>query len=155
MLPHLKLQPCISIPNNVTVSLPRDSFKIATNYNNAGRFNCLRQPGQILHTPNVYHAICTHLLYFLHREQFCIRDKVYGAVGRRASCHGFCIAICQFLHREQSAPFIGTQSSWPFIMTAKSSPLIGTMQKHMPTLTRTATKSTSGPLCVRYWTYDS
>jgi len=84
MLPHLKLQPCISIPNNVTVSLPRDSFKIATNYNNAGRFNCLRQPGQILHTPNVYHAICTHLLYFLHREQSCIRDKVYGAVGRRA-----------------------------------------------------------------------
>jgi hypothetical protein len=35
-----------------------------------------------------------------------------------------------------------------FIMTANLSPLIGTVQKHMPTLTRTATKSTSGPLAV-------
>jgi hypothetical protein len=31
-------------------------------------------------------------------------------------------------------------------MTAKSSPLIGTVQKHMPTLTQTATPYTTGPL---------
>ncbi len=38
-----------------TSSLNLESFKIGTNHNNAGRFNCLRQPGQILHNPNVYH----------------------------------------------------------------------------------------------------
>ncbi len=33
-----------------------------------------------------------------------------------------------------------------FILTANSSPLIGTMQKHMPTPTQTATNQTAGPL---------
>jgi hypothetical protein len=33
-----------------------------------------------------------------------------------------------------------------FIVTANSSPLIGTMQKHMPTRTQTATPYTTGPL---------
>ena len=28
-------------------------------------------------------AVYTHLLNFLYREQSCIRDKVYGAVGHR------------------------------------------------------------------------
>jgi hypothetical protein len=33
-----------------------------------------------------------------------------------------------------------------FIMTKKSCQLTGTLQKHMPTLTRTATNQTAGPL---------
>ena len=33
-----------------------------------------------------------------------------------------------------------------FILTAKLSPLIGTVQKHMPTRTQTATPYTTGPL---------
>jgi hypothetical protein len=35
-----------------------------------------------------------------------------------------------------------------FIVTRKSCPLIGTLQKHMPTLTQTATPHTTGPLGV-------
>jgi len=33
-----------------------------------------------------------------------------------------------------------------FIVTPKSCPLTGTLQKHMPTLTQTATTHTTGPL---------
>jgi hypothetical protein len=33
-----------------------------------------------------------------------------------------------------------------FIVTPNALPLIGTLQKHMPTLTRTATNQTAGPL---------
>jgi len=33
-----------------------------------------------------------------------------------------------------------------FIVTSKSCPLTGTLQKRMPTLTRTATNQTAGPL---------
>jgi len=33
-----------------------------------------------------------------------------------------------------------------FIMTPNAHPLIGTLQKRMPTLTRTATNQTAGPL---------
>jgi len=33
-----------------------------------------------------------------------------------------------------------------FIVTPKSCPLTGTLQKHMPTLTQTATPHTTGPL---------
>jgi hypothetical protein len=36
------------------------------------------------------------------------------STGLTRCCHGFCIAICQFLYREQFAPLIGTQSSGPF-----------------------------------------
>ena len=61
-----------------------ESLKINTCANIAGRFNCLRQPGQIIISPNVYHHSLHPLIKLLHREQSCIRDKVYGAVGRRA-----------------------------------------------------------------------
>ena len=129
----------------MTVPLFRDSFKIATNYNIAGRFNCLRQPGQILHNPKVYHAGCTHLLYFLHREQSCIRDKVYGAVGRRAVVMVFASPSAKFCTGSNPRRLSGLSHRDNFIMTANLSPLTGTVQEHMPTLTRSATKSTSGP----------
>jgi len=35
-----------------------------------------------------------------------------------------------------------------FIVTQNSCPSTGTMQKHMPTLTQTATPHTTGPLCL-------
>jgi hypothetical protein len=35
-----------------------------------------------------------------------------------------------------------------FILTSNLSPLIGTVQKHMPTLTQTAPNPTTGPLCL-------
>jgi len=65
-------------------------------------------------TPMSITAIYTHLLYFLYREQSCFRDKVYGAVGRRAVVMVFASPSANFLNREQFAPFIGTQSSGPF-----------------------------------------
>jgi hypothetical protein len=37
-----------------------------------------------------------------------------------------------------------------FIVTSNTSPLIGTMQKHMPTLTQTAPNPTTGPLALIY-----
>jgi len=37
-----------------------------------------------------------------------------------------------------------------FIVTRKSCPLTGTLQKHMPTPTRTATPHTTGPLGLRF-----
>jgi hypothetical protein len=41
-----------------------------------------------------------------------------------------------------------------FIVTANLSPLIGIVQKRMPTPTQTATKPTTGPLCLSPKTTD-
>jgi len=90
--------------------------------------------------------ISTHLLNFLHREQSCIRDKVYGAVGRRAVVMVFASPSAKFYTRSNPRRLSGLSHLDHFIMTANLSPLIGTVQKHMPTRTRSATKSTSGPL---------
>jgi len=87
-------------------------------------------PDKSLLTPTSMFQIATHLLNFLYREQSCIRDKVYGAVVRRASCHGFCIAICQLLHREQLSPFTGTQPSWQFY---RDSQIIATYRDYAKT----------------------
>jgi hypothetical protein len=47
--------------------------------------NCLRQPGPKLYHPKVYVANYTSLFnLFLHLDQSCFRDKVNGAVVRRA-----------------------------------------------------------------------
>jgi len=69
----------------------RDNYKIITCANTdglvsfaelsrLGGIGCLRQPGQILNNLNVYHRNLHLLIILLHREQSCIRDKVYGAV---------------------------------------------------------------------------
>jgi hypothetical protein len=137
------------------VQTPRQLIKIATNYNNAGRFNCLRQPGQILHNPNVYHRNLHQLFKLSHREQSCIRDKVYGAVGRRAVVMVFASPSANFCTRSNSRRLPGHSHLDNFIVTRNISPLIGTMQKHMPTLTRSATKSTSGPLYLSHLATDS
>jgi len=119
---------------------------MSTNANNAGRFNCLRQPGQNLHHPNVYVSNYTHLLDFLYHEQSCIRDKVYGAVGRRAVVMVFASPSANLCTGSNSRRLSGLSHLDNFIVTANLSPLIGTVQKLMPTPTHSATKSTSGPL---------
>jgi hypothetical protein len=99
-------------------------------------------------TPMSITAVFTHLLSFLHLEQYCIRDKVYGAVGHRTVVMVFASPSANFCTGSNPLRLSGLSHRDNFIMTANLSPLIGTMQKHMPTLTRTATKSTSGPLCL-------
>jgi hypothetical protein len=130
----------------VTNSLYRDRFKMSTNANTDGLVNCLRQPGQILHSPNIYVSNYHPLIKLLHREQSCIRDKVYGAVGRRAVVMVFAWSSANFHTGSNSRRLSGLSHLDNFIVTANLSPLIGTMQKHMPTLTQTATNQTAGPL---------
>ena len=58
----------------------------------------------------------------------CCRDRVNRAAGRRAG-----------------ASFFARRLDY-FIMTPNVRPLIGTLQKRMPTLIRTAPNQTAGPL---------
>jgi hypothetical protein len=51
----------------------------------------------------------------------------------------FASSSANFLYREQFAPFIGTQSSGQIYRDTKLIAFIGTVQKHMPTPTQTAT----------------
>jgi hypothetical protein len=53
----------------------------------------------------------------------------------------------QFYHNMTNpAHLSGPRHLDNFIVTKKSCPLTGTLQKHMPTLTLTATNQTAGPL---------
>jgi len=97
-------------------------------------------------TPTSMFQISTHLLNFLHREQSCIRDKVYGAVGRRTVVMVFASPSANLYTGSNYRCLSGHCNRDNFIVTANLSPLIGTMQKHMPTLTRTATNP--NPLAV-------
>jgi hypothetical protein len=83
----------------------------------------------------------------LHLDCSCCRGKVYRVASRRASCHGFCTPSGQF-YRDMTDPahLSGLRHLDNFIVTKKSCPLTGTLQKRMPTLTRTATNQTAGPL---------
>jgi hypothetical protein len=99
-------------------------------------------------TPTPITIIYTHLLYFLYQEQSCIRDKVYGAVVRRAVVMVFASPSANFCTGSNSRRLSGHSHRDNFIVTANSSPLIGTVQKHMPTLTQTATNP--NPLAVRF-----
>jgi hypothetical protein len=92
--------------------------------------------------------ITTRFLNFLHLDQSCFRDKVNGAVGRRTVVMVFASPSANFCTGSNSRRLSGHSHRDNFIATRNISPLIGTMQKHMPTLTRSATKSTSGPLYV-------
>ena len=103
-------------------------------------------PDKSFITPPSITIIYTHLLNFLHREQSCIRDKVYGAVGRRAVVMVFASPSANFCTGSNSRRLSGLSHRDHFIMTANLSPLIGTVQKHMPTLTQTATNP--NPLAV-------
>src|SRR5664279_868566 len=81
-----------------------------------------------------------HLLNFGHLDYTCSRDKVNRVASRRSSCHGFCTPPRQ-LYRDTTNPahLSGPRHLDSFIVTPNTRPLTGTLQKHMPTLTRTAT----------------
>jgi hypothetical protein len=52
------------------------------------------------------------------------------------------------LYRDKTNParLSGPHQLYSFIVTPNARPLIGTLQKHMPTLTQTATPHITGPL---------
>jgi len=70
----------------------------------------------------------------------CFRARVNRAAGRRSSCHGFCTPPWQ-LYRDKTNParLSGPRHLDSFIVTRNFRSFIGTLQKRMPTLTRTAT----------------
>jgi len=92
-------------------------------------------------------AAFTHLLNSQYREQSCIRDKVYGAVGRRAVVMVFASPSANFCTGSNPRRLSGHSHLDKFMVTRKSCPSTGTVQKHMPTLTQTATNP--NPLAVR------
>jgi hypothetical protein len=88
-----------------------------------------------------------HLSKFRYRDKSCNRDKVNRAAGRRAVVMVFASPSGQFyLDVTTSLHLSGLSHLDNFIMRRKSCPLTGTLQKHMPTLTQTATPHTTGPL---------
>jgi hypothetical protein len=106
-------------------------------------------PDKFVISPNVYHHNFHPLIKFLYREQSCCRDKVNGAAVRRAVVMVFASPSASFYTGSNPLPLSGHSHLDHFIVIANSSPLIGTVQKHMPTLTQTAPNPTTGPLAFR------
>ena len=103
---------------------------------------CLRQPGQIRKHYKVYERelLATYQILW-HPDCSCWRDKVNRAAGRRAGALFFARHLDYFIVTGQLLPIyrdpaIWTTSSWH----ENSRPSTRTMQKLMPTLTRTATQ---------------
>ena len=85
----------------------------------------------------------------MYHDYSCCRDKVNRAAGRRAVVMVFASPLRQFYHDGTNpAHLSGLSHLDNFIMTQNFRPFTGTLQKHMPTLTQTATPHTTGPLCV-------
>ena len=78
-------------------------------------------PDKSFITPTSITIVFTHLLYFLYREQSCIRDKVYGAVGRRAVVMVFASPSANFCTRSNSRRLSGLSHLDNFIWTGKLS----------------------------------
>ena len=120
-------------------------------YNSDGLINCLLQPGQF------YLRIQKSM-----REEFNPLIKSCGtrtdsaaetnSIGLQADARVVMVFASpprQF-YRDMTNPahLPGPRHLDSFIVTPNARPLIGTLQKHMPTLTRTATHQTAGPLVV-------
>ena len=89
MLPHLKLQPCITIPNNVTVSLSRDSFNITTNYNPDGWGNKLvtifaRNRDNFILTLNLS-LICQIRVFRLWTNPITVTNLSFAGIGKNCA----------------------------------------------------------------------
>jgi hypothetical protein len=85
-----------------------------------------------------------------HPDCSCCRDKVNRVASRRAVVMVFASPPRQF-YRDGTTHgrLSGLSHLDNFIVKRKSCPLAGTLQKHMPTPTQTATPYTTGPLAVR------
>jgi len=90
-----------------------------------------------------------HLLNYRYHDYSCCRDKVNRAAGQRAVVMVFASPSGQFYHDVTNpAHLSGLSHLDNFIVTRNLLSFIGTVQKHMPTPTQTATPYTTGPLCV-------
>ena len=110
--------------------------------------NCLQQPGQLLSRRiKLCEQLHLNLLSFVYRDYSCCRDNVNRAAGQRAVVMVFASSSGQYyLDLTNSYHLSGLTHLDNFIVTRKSCPLTGTLQKHMPTPTQTATPHTTGPL---------
>ena len=116
--------------------------------NTDGMGNCLRQPGQLLNRQGeLCEQLHHHLSNFVYRDNSCCQDKVNRAAGLRSAVMVFASPLRQFYRDVTTRGLLpGFSHLDNFIVTRKSCPLIGTVQKHMPTPTQTATPYTTGPL---------
>jgi hypothetical protein len=105
-----------------------------------------RQPGKILHNPKVYVSNYNPLIKLLYREQSFCRDKVIGAAVQRAVAMVFASPSAKFCIWSISRCLSGRSHLDNFIMKRNISQFIGTVQKHMSTLTRSATNPTTETL---------
>ena len=104
--------------------------------------NCLRQPGQLRNQRDtLFEKYYHNLLNFFYRDYSCCRDKGNRAAGQRAVVMVFASPFRQFYcDRTNPAHLSGLSHLDNFIVTRKSCPLTRTLQKCMPTPTRTATQ---------------
>ena len=131
----------------MTNSVHRDSFKRANNYNTDGIVKCLLQPGHIsnqLFTSMLLTAI--HLLNFLYPDSSCCRDKVSRAAGRRAVGSVFCSPFIKFTVTSKLRCYYRDYNVIGFYHDGTTCVRLPGLAKNSPTLTRTATHYTTGPL---------
>ena len=112
--------------------------------------NCLRQPRQLGN--QLHKSMRSNLIPLIKlsvHDYSCCRDKVNRAAGQRTVVMVFASPPRQF-YRDVINPahLSGLSHLDNFIVTRKSCPLTGTVQKHMPTPTQTATPHTTRPLCL-------
>ena len=128
------------------ISLHLDSFNIRPKHNPDGIGNCLQQPGQIRNNPNIYHRNIHPLIKFCSPWLILLPWQSQWGCWPSRRCHGFCIVICQFIVPWVIRAVYRDSVIWTIYRDTKLIAFIGTVQKHMPTPTQPATKSTSGPL---------
>jgi|WetSurMetagenome_2_1015567.scaffolds.fasta_scaffold39017_4 hypothetical protein len=120
-----------------------------THYNSDGLINCLLQPG----------LFCRRIKRSM-REEFnplikiCATRTVPAAETKSIGLQADARVVMVFaspprqFYRDMTNPahLSGPRHLDSFIVTMRSCSLTGTLQKRMPTLTRTATNQTAGPL---------
>ena len=119
-----------------------NSFKINTCANSVGLINCLLQPGLLLNQPlTSMRANSFQLIKFCcNRTDPAAKTKSIGLQADARVVMVFASPSGQFFNNMTNpAHLSGPRHLDNFIVTRNLHPSTGTLQKHMPTLTRTAT----------------
>src|SRR5665647_3554668 len=113
--------------------------------------NCLLQPGHIrnqLHKSML--STSFHLLNSVHHDSSCCRDKVSRAAGRRAVGNVFCSPFIKCTVTSKLRCYSRDSYVIGFYRDQTTSVSLPGLAKNSPTLTQTATNSTTEPLYVRF-----
>jgi hypothetical protein len=122
--------------------LRHDNLK-NTSYNSDGLINCLLQPGLLLDQPKKSMRVNSFQLIKLccTRTVPAAETKSIGLQADARVVMVFALPSGQFYYNMTNpAHLSGPRHLDSFIVTPNSLPFTGTLQKHMPTLTRTATQ---------------